>query len=785
MTTVDERHGDGARDGDDQGGVPRMGDPLASRFPRTAPEAPRLAPEIPRLAAEAVPLSDPRAARIPFAGSKAAHLARAALAGLPVLPGFVVPHSEPGEHLKEPPYSDWSGDRAGDGDLEGLRRAWQELSADGTRPLVVRSSSPQEDTQESSLAGQFASVLDVQGWHEFRAAVRTVLDSAHRPDGTVAPMAVLVQPMLAARVGGVMFGADPVGGRTDRMLVSAVRGGPDSLVSGEQPGTNYWLSRWGRLLRTEPDDPEGLLGADGLRRLARLARQARGVFGGPQDIEFGFDASGRLWLFQSRPITAMAARPARGARLLGPGPVAETLPDQLEPLEEDLWVAPMARGLAAALDIGGTAPRRQLRSLPVVTAVGGRAAADLRLLGAAPPRNRWLALLNPAPGARRLAAAWRVGRLTAALPGLAVDLVADVDRRLAETPSADRLTRPDLVSTLRWTRTVLVSLHAQEALAGALLPEPRATAAGTALVALAESRALGVPDDRMVAAQPVVLALVAPGLGRELRFPADPGHPEGAPTAREGAAPTTALTDTLAALDTLPPPLPPLPPREALRLRIRWVQELQVRLVREAARRLVVRGGLGEASKVGLLRWREFVEALEHGRLPGDFKERLPRAVSAPLPDTFRLAEGGTVVAERPMDKGKGKGGSEGAGQGVSGGRAAGTAWDGTGTRPADPVLVVRTLDPALAPLLPGLAGLVAQTGSPLSHLAVLAREFGLPTVVGATDAVRRFPPGSRLTVDGTTGDVHLREQERQDVQEQREVQEQQSLGQEPQGDPR
>jgi len=198
MTTVDERHGDGARDGDDQGGVPRIGDPLASRFPQTAPEAPLLAPEIPRLAAEAVPLSDPRAARIPFAGSKAAHLARAALAGLPVLPGFVVP------------YGDWSGERAGHGDLEGLvglRRAWQELSADGTRPLVVRSSSPQEDTQESSLAGQFASVLDVQGWHEFRAAVRTVLDSAHRPDGTVAPMAVLVQPVLAARVGGVMLSA--------------------------------------------------------------------------------------------------------------------------------------------------------------------------------------------------------------------------------------------------------------------------------------------------------------------------------------------------------------------------------------------------------------------------------------------------------------------------------------------------------------------------------------------------------------------------------------------------
>ncbi|MGI5453910.1 PEP-utilizing enzyme [Streptomyces sp. CA-249302] len=69
-------------------------------------------------------------------------------------------------------------------------------------------------------------------------------------------------------------------------------------------------------------------------------------------------------------------------------------------------------------------------------------------------------------------------------------------------------------------------------------------------------------------------------------------------------------------------------------------------------------------------------------------------------------------------------------------------------------MLVVRTLDPALAPLLPELTGLIAQTGSPLSHLAVLAREFGLPAVVGATDAVRRFPPGTRVAMDGGTGDV-------------------------------
>ncbi|WP_328684010.1 PEP/pyruvate-binding domain-containing protein [Streptomyces sp. NBC_00343] len=735
MTTLDERHGEDARE-------------AAGAY---RPDA-------------AVPLDQLTAIQPLFAGSKAANLARAARAGLPVLSGFVIPEG------------------AGD-DPAALRRAWRDLSDSGARPLVVRSSSPQEDTEQSSLAGQFASVLDVRGWSDFCTAVRTVLDSAHRPDGSSAPMAVLVQPMLTARVGGVMFGADPVEGRADRMLVSAVRGGPDSLVSGEQAGTNYWLSRRGRLLRTEPPTADSLLTPSELRRLARLARRARQVFGGPQDIEFGFardevraEVGGghhntvggeRLWLFQSRPITAMAARPTRGARLLGPGPVAETLPSQLQPLEEDLWVTPMARGLTAALDIAGSAPRRLLRTVPVVTTVGGWAAADLRLLGAAPPRRRWLALLNPAPGARRLGAAWRVGRLTAALPGLAADLVADIDRRLAQVPAPGELPGPDLAAQLRWTRGALVSLHAQEALAGALLHEPprSRTAAGAALTALAETRSLDIPDEQAATVAPTVLALTAPNLRGRGRLPQGV-HADSVPGSAFTSAPDTNDPSPSPSISPSPSPsptptshhsptpltaarTPALPPRESLRLRIRWVQELQVRLVREAAHRL----GLATADRVGLLRWPELAAVLDGEPLPGDLHARVPQAESPPLPDAFRLTAEGTVVAERTGTDGKGDDG-----RGVSGGRAVGTVWDGTGPRPSDAVLVVRTLDPALAPLLPELTALVAQTGSPLSHLALLAREFGLPTVVGATDAVQRFPPGSRVAVDGTTGEVRTGE---------------------------
>jgi pyruvate,water dikinase len=65
-----------------------------------------------------------------------------------------------------------------------------------------------------------------------------------------------------------------------------------------------------------------------------------------------------------------------------------------------------------------------------------------------------------------------------------------------------------------------------------------------------------------------------------------------------------------------------------------------------------------------------------------------------------------------------------------------------------------------LAPFLPGLAGVVSESGSTLSHLAILAREYGVPTVVAAHDALHRFPEGTRLLVDGRTGELSVLEED-------------------------
>ena len=262
-------------------------------------------------------LGDRRAAEPTRSGAKAANLATAAGAGLPVLAGFVLTTDGTAAFINGDVSSELS---------SALGHAWELLSAHGQHSLVVRSSSTVEDLGTTSMAGVFESVLDVDGWDEFTAAVRTVAASGRDVPGLErAPMAILVQPMLRPRLGGVLFGADPVTNRRDRLVVAAVEGGPDRLVGGRLDGAHYTLTTSGRVV--ESSGSLGSLRRRDLHALANLARRAAELFGGPQDIEWAIDHDGSVWLLQSRAITTLGPDPATAVGpLFGAGPIAETFP---------------------------------------------------------------------------------------------------------------------------------------------------------------------------------------------------------------------------------------------------------------------------------------------------------------------------------------------------------------------------------------------------------------------------------------------------------------------------
>jgi phosphohistidine swiveling domain-containing protein len=655
---------------------------------------------------EVLGLTDARA-RIPdLVGAKAANLAEASSSGHPVLDGFVITTAGVRGWLTS-------------GATRAVRDTWTELSDAGRAPVVVRSSSTIEDAEQSSQAGRFKSVLRVVGWSSFADAVQEVIASADDA-GIQAPIAVLVQPWLDATRGGVAFGRDPVTG-ANHIVVSTVVGGPHTLVSGAEQGATLRMNRRGRVARrTAGTDPSSLPRSD-RRALAKLVTALGRQFDAPQDVEWATDGEGRLWLLQTRPITATGT--AASGPALGPGPIAETFPEQLAPLEEDLWLDPLREGLVEALALSGARSRAHIERSPVLVSVGGRPAVDLDLIGAGPAKRRWWRALDPRPGARRVNAAWRVGRLRAALPELAENVILDVDSALFDVPGLAHLEDEQLVRVLRNAHDVLRSLHGHEVLMGMLLPDESAPSIATAaLAAVRKGRASARSDNEIIERHPVVLSLVPPQVGPPAELP------EVGESGRDDAP--TSTTDRSAML------------REAIRLRARWVHELTARAAWELAQRLDERGHLHGASCVRQLRLDELEQLVEGGAPPSAWRDRM--TVETPsLPAAFRLRQDGGLVA---LD-------TDAIAIGAGGGRAEGTVYIGDDPPPGS-VLVVDNLSPRLASMLPDLRGLIAETGSPLSHVAILARELGIATVVAYPDALNVFVPGDSVVVDGATGEV-------------------------------
>lgn len=177
--------------------------------------------------------------------------------------------------------------------------------------LAVRSSGVAEDLPGASFAGQYETVLGVRGEDALTDAVRRCWASAFgtrvatyratRGPGGPIRMAVLVQRLVPADAAGVAFTANPVTGDREESIVSAVRGLGERLVSGEAT-PDEWSVRGPEVLCRS--GTQGAITAAQARAVAELARRVEGHFGSPQDIEWAI-ARGELFLLQARPITAL------------------------------------------------------------------------------------------------------------------------------------------------------------------------------------------------------------------------------------------------------------------------------------------------------------------------------------------------------------------------------------------------------------------------------------------------------------------------------------------------
>ncbi|SLN66404.1 PEP/pyruvate-binding domain-containing protein [Ruegeria meonggei] len=189
------------------------------------------------------------------------------------------------------------------------------LDALGPGPYAVRSSGRAEDGAEHSHAGQFDTVLNVSGGRVLQAAKQVWQSGfsetvatyrAVKSGGGAEAPSIIVQRMIDATAAGVAFSADPVTGQRNTVVVSAVKGLGDALVSGEVDGEDWTIDPAGQAECAQAS-PE-VLTPDQAHKIAALARKAEQAFGVPQDIEWAFDADG-LHILQARPITT-ELRPA-------------------------------------------------------------------------------------------------------------------------------------------------------------------------------------------------------------------------------------------------------------------------------------------------------------------------------------------------------------------------------------------------------------------------------------------------------------------------------------------
>lgn len=180
--------------------------------------------------------------------------------------------------------------------------------------MAVRSSGVAEDSSLSSYAGQFETVLGVDGVDGVVDAIGAVALSAFEDrlaayedalgsgDGR---LAVLVQRLVPAEAAGVAFSANPVTGARSETLVHAVAGLGEGLVGGEITPDEFVVTG---------DDVDtsrvanGVIDAHVAREVASLADRLEEILGAPQDVEWA-RAGGRLHLLQARPITALPTPP--------------------------------------------------------------------------------------------------------------------------------------------------------------------------------------------------------------------------------------------------------------------------------------------------------------------------------------------------------------------------------------------------------------------------------------------------------------------------------------------
>ncbi|WP_310552111.1 PEP/pyruvate-binding domain-containing protein [Paenibacillus glufosinatiresistens] len=631
---------------------------------------------------------------------------------------------------------------------------------------------------------------------------------------TETAIGVVIQRMVPAESAGVLFTVDPVRNDRGHMLVEAAAGLGEALVSGQTAGEVFRLDRRGHALkiaeRGDGDSVRPVIGDAAVLELGRLGLRLEQHFGCPQDVEFACSA-GRVYLLQTRAITTLSGEirlPAE--KRLTPiqkfvmGKVTERFPVPPKPLDV----------ITARIFIGGSVHVfRQFGFIFPGTSSGSELEQWAEAFRIPNPRPSVKLLGLPACISEMLSrnwAAWWENEYRRKLE----EICAPVP--LGGMPEAELLARFERV-TAAWTETMeerakgtfamniaerLLKVHlvlalgprrADEAL-GDLLQDlgTRTTDVNQAMWELAEaaSRRLELLEQASEGTGEIADEAFRTMLET---FMQEYGHREGmtwylsTPVWRKDPRPVYSILRGLARLDSYPFAARGeqyRETRERVRRKLRYLpgfssrfsrladryRDLQVfeenshfDLTRPLAALQEIAGECGlRFHRTGLLSEPEdiyylFGEELtawlsgkllepEEARLLLERRKRIYREMNNRWQARF-LEEGGRSAG----DKLEGKAASAGIARGRA--RIILSEKDFHLMEPGD-ILVCPYTNPSWTPLFASAAAVVTETGNAVSHAAIVAREYGIPAVMGVPGVTRQIADGQEIVVDGNAGTV-------------------------------
>ncbi|NLP12654.1 pyruvate, phosphate dikinase, partial [bacterium] len=270
------------------------------------------------------------------------------------------------------------------------------LANEAPVPVVARSSATAEDLLGASFAGQHESFLNVCGEQELLRAVQRCWSSLwtaraldYRSRKNIVPgslgMAVVVQAMVPAQAAGVLFTVSPLSMSRDEMVIEAVWGLGESIVSGLTTPDHVIINRVTGAIKqimvgdkavmtapvgsgTAERDVEArlrhtpVLSTSQVAELATLGEAVEAHFGTPQDIEW-CAANGNFYIVQSRPITTL---PPQTVHWESPIPDAKWQKD----VQAAEWVIEPLSPLGATTTLAAMVSARQtMRTWPPVPKV--------------------------------------------------------------------------------------------------------------------------------------------------------------------------------------------------------------------------------------------------------------------------------------------------------------------------------------------------------------------------------------------------------------------------------